>query len=452
MKSGARVVILGGGASGTLLAVQLLRGAGAEPLEVVVVERSATVGRGVAYGTTCPAHLLNAPAGAMSGLCGDDAHLVRWLRQRSTAWCESSFVPRQLYGDYLADLLETARAETRPSMTFRRLRGEAVAVEDADRPVVRLADGTSLLADRVIVAVGNQPSVAVPGGPGLTRYIGDPWDRDRLTSVAPGDHVAIAGSGLTAVDTILTLRDNGHKGRITAVSRRGLLPYAHEPDASKRPWDLSAHPDTDVSTARGLLRMVRTEVTSSAHRGSGWRSVIDALRPATPALWQRLPVDEQRRFRRHLARVWEVHRHRMAPDVAATITDLERRGRLEVERGRVVRVEQEGYALRVLVDGGVNRAMAVDWLANCTGPPASLEHSHEPLLLQMQAEGLLCPHPSGVGAAATSDGGILGADGRRISWLWAVGPLLRGTLWEVTAIPEIRDQTAQVASLVIDSL
>jgi len=193
-------------------------------------------------------------------------------------------------------------------------------------------------------------------------------------------------------------------------------------------------------------------VASSARRGSGWRSVIAALRPVPPTLWHQLPVDEQRRFRRHLARIWEVHRHRMAPAVAATVTHLERQGSLEVACGRVVGAEASNNRLRVTVDGPVNRSMTVDWLANCTGPPASLDQSTEPLLCQMQAAGLLCGHPSGVGVAAATDGGILRSDGRRIGWLWVVGPLLKGSQLEATAIPEIRKQTALVAELVASSL
>jgi len=46
---------------------------------------------------------------------------------------------------------------------------------------------------------------------------------------------------------------------------------------------------------------------------------MDGLRPHWDMLWRRLPEHEQRRFLQHVARYWEVHRHRMAPQVAATV-------------------------------------------------------------------------------------------------------------------------------------
>jgi uncharacterized NAD(P)/FAD-binding protein YdhS len=172
----------------------------------------------------------------------------------------------------------------------------------------------------------------------------------------------------------------------------------------------------------------------------------------TPTLWQQLPVDEQRRLCRHVARIWDVHRHRLAPDVASRVTSLERQGRLQIVRGRVISVEEGADRLQIGIDSFAHRTIAADWLINCTGPPSSLEHTDDPLLRQLQSDGLLYGHPSGVGAATDPDGGVLRADGRRIGWLWAVGPLLKGIRWEATAIPEIRGQTARVAGAVMDRL
>jgi uncharacterized NAD(P)/FAD-binding protein YdhS len=61
-----RVVVVGGGCSGTLLAAEIMSGAGQGRVEVVVVDPAETPGRGVAYSTSSLSHLLNVPAEQMS--------------------------------------------------------------------------------------------------------------------------------------------------------------------------------------------------------------------------------------------------------------------------------------------------------------------------------------------------------------------------------------------------
>ena len=449
MARNPRIVIIGGGASGTLAAVQLLRSP-ARRREIVLLERSGTVGPGVAYATTCSSHLLNVPAGSMSGLPDDPDHFVRWLRGTNPTSNHSSFVPRRVYGQYLADLLLDAQAHSSPSTTFCRLHGEAVSIDEARRPTIRLANRRSIVADAVVLALGHQRPADLPGGPGLSGYIDDPWTPDRLAVIGRNDHVALAGTGLTAIDALLTLRDNGHRGKITAISRHGLLPHAHDVSRSCSAVAPPAPGAGEVVTARGMLHLVRSEVMAGSRRGQDWRAVVDALRPVSPALWQRMSLEEQQRFARHLARYWDLHRHRVAPDVATFVADLQRQVRFEVVQGRVERVENRTGRLLVVTNRTAKREVDVDWLINCTGPPGNIRNADHPLVRQMRTAGLLSPHPSGFGVVATADGAVLRWNGRRIRWLWALGPLLKGALWESTAIPEIRDQAARLAEVVLN--
>jgi uncharacterized NAD(P)/FAD-binding protein YdhS len=85
------IAIVGGGASGTLLAAQLLRAGAAR---VVLIERAGRLGRGVAYGTGFAGHLLNVPAASMSALPDDPDHLLRFLREHhDPATAPTTFVP-----------------------------------------------------------------------------------------------------------------------------------------------------------------------------------------------------------------------------------------------------------------------------------------------------------------------------------------------------------------------
>ena len=115
--SRATIAIVGGGVAGTLTAMQLLRASAS--VRVVLINQDATIGRGVAYSTSSRSHLLNVPAARMSAFPDDPDHFLRWARMRlGPATPNDAFLPRQLYGEYVAELL-------RPSMRACAARRDA---------------------------------------------------------------------------------------------------------------------------------------------------------------------------------------------------------------------------------------------------------------------------------------------------------------------------------------
>src|SRR6266852_1933207 len=127
------VAIVGGGASGTLVAVQLLRQARG-PWRIALVERSGALARGLAYGPAESCHLLNVPAEGMSALPDDPGHFVRW-----SGAAPDAFVPRAVYGAYLEALLTEAHARAAPGVTLQLVCGEAVSAAVDDGGAVRVA-------------------------------------------------------------------------------------------------------------------------------------------------------------------------------------------------------------------------------------------------------------------------------------------------------------------------
>ena len=109
--------------------------------------------------------------------------------------------------------------------------GEAVDVEPRDAGcLVRLADGSALEADRVVLATGNEPPAPLPGAEALQdhpAWVGNPWQAWEHRLPADDGSIVILGTGLTAVDAIITLRALGWLGSIHAVSRHGWFPHAH---------------------------------------------------------------------------------------------------------------------------------------------------------------------------------------------------------------------------------
>ena len=423
------VVILGGGASGTLTAVALAALPDVGPL--TLVDRGGAFARGVAYSTQEPGHLLNVPAGRMSAIPDQPSHLLEWLAARGATPDPEAFLQRRLYGAYLGELLGATGSRV------KRVVDRAVALSsDGAGLRVDLAGGSALRARAAVLALGNFPPELPPGWSALPPRLAwrTPWASPEDWP-PPEAEVLLLGSGLTAVDVVLSLGARGHRGRIHLLSRRGLLPATHPPRM------LAAVPvGPRPQRLRALLRTFR-----EAAEREDFRAVLDTLRPELAALWRGLTHPEQRRFLRHLRPWFDVVRHRIPPEVGACIAALEAEGRLVRHTGRVVSIaEQDGrVALRYRPRGARTLAvLAVDVAVPTTGPVMDVRALDDPLVQSLLASGQARPGPHGLGFATADDGAVLGP---LRDQLWTLGGLRRGELWESTAIPEIRVQAREVA-------
>jgi len=287
-----RIGIVGGGATGALVAVHLARRFKVENAEIVLIEPRRNIGRGLAYSTHDPRHLLNVRVGNMSAFADQPDHLLDWLREqgtRSGVDCptEFCFVPRSTYGDYIGDLVGRAIA----SGAVRCVHDTCVdAVESVDSIALRLASGRAIVADRVVLATGFDAKPALDSVPAAQAWT------DASLDELPGDApILIVGSGLTMVDMAASLDRRGHRGPITVVSRRGLLPSAHRPVASRQ---LSADTVPFGAELSELLAWVRGLAARMSADGADWRSAVDAVRPHTQRFWRSMSGEQKRRFLR----------------------------------------------------------------------------------------------------------------------------------------------------------
>lgn len=426
--------IVGGGFSGTLLAVNLVRHEGPA---TTLFERNHRPGLGLAYSTVSQSHLLNVRAANMSALPDDPAHFERWV-QAEYGMPRSSFVPRAAYGRYLNGLLQAARAEAPDRLAI--VGAEIVALEAAPEGFRLLrADGGSHLARRLVLATGNLPASAPHGieaeALGST-YLNDPWLPDLVES--PDRHAAtlLIGTGLTAIDVALLLRESGHRGPIVALSRRGLLPRVHGEAQTVPP--LAAPPKP---AALAILRHLRAQAAEI-----GWRAAIDQLRPHSQNLWRRMSLAERRRFLRHGRTLWDVHRHRMAPEVAGQLQALIAEGSFNVQAGRILsaRRERDGVTVRIRRRDGREEALHVARIVNCTGPGPVQGCAH-PLIRSLLQQRLGHADPLGMGLETDHLCRVLDSRREPLPGLYAVGPLTRGSFWEITAVPDIRHQVWSLA-------
>jgi uncharacterized NAD(P)/FAD-binding protein YdhS len=449
------VAIIGGGFTGTTLAAQLLRCAGSS-LSVVVVEKSASVGRGLAYGTKSKSLLLNVRARNMSAFADDPQHFRRWAQANyDSTTGPGSFLPREVYGRYLEALLNEAASSNGKRLQWIKDEATGLSPTCESAVEIELRSGKCLLADRVVLAVGNfppaNPLAGLDGGK-VSRYCRDPWSAEAFEGVENLKTILLIGSGLTSVDLAIQLRAHRFRGTIHVLSRRGLLPRWHKAvDAGPPFWNESSPKNT-----RGLLRLVREQVRQGQEQGVEWQSVFDSLRPLVGQIWQSLPTQEKRRFLRHVRPYWEVHRHRAATEIARIIENELARRTFQLHAGRITDYQEKDHKVNVTYlarHTGEEHRLSVDRVINCTGPETDCRRLRDPLITSLLARGLTRPDPLFLGLDVSSDGALIDRDCAVSRRLYAVGPLRKGDLWESTAVPEIRQQVSKlVEHLVTGSL
>jgi len=453
------LAVIGGGLSGALVVVHLLRLAPAGT-QITLIERQPPVGRGVAYGTEAGEHLLNVPAARMSAFADDPLHFVRWLGERvgrlgyPDQVLPDDFLPRHIYGDYISSVFADARAQAPDTVRFTNVTGEVIDIEERPEGRARLllGDGRTIDADRVVLALGVLPGEypikrSMPFFHGR-RYVHVPWKSEVLEGIGKDQDVLIVGAGLTANDIIVQLHRLGHRGTVHALSRRGLRPRSHRPGIPPHPPFLKA--DALPTTVRALLHLLRAEI----RRGGDWRAVVDSVRPFSHALWQGFSWEERGRFMRHVRPFWDVHRHRIAPQVAAEIDHLALNGRLKFYAGRLQSLrETPSGAEAVFRKRGTEDLVTLNVakVINCTGPRTDYSKYQHPLYINLLARGLIDHDPLALGLNATPEGEVNRYRAGPSGWLYAIGAPLKGVLWESTAVPEIRVQSAALAQRILSS-
>lgn len=436
-------VIIGAGASGALVTAQFQRQA--RQSRVALVGVGPRPARGVAYETPYRTNLLNVPAWNMSGFPDDCDHFLRWLTAHLPETHAGTFAPRTVYGDYLADILDEALAS--PNV-FHTPHQAVDLTHYGDVWTLHLDDGTTLDASQVVLALGNLP----PNDPlkleadTFPAYFRNPWAADVATGLPPNAPVFLIGMGLTMVDVALALRERGHRGPITAISRHGGLSQVHAPYT---PRPLVKLPNA-FRTPYTALRWIRDEIRT----GGEWRAVIDSLRPFTADIWRGWSPAQRASFMRHARYLWDLHRHRMAPEIAAQLDELLQSGTLTLHHGRPLSLNASEKGLIVTwwsLEHGETRQTEVARLVNCTGPNRDFRHVASPFLANLRNHGWLTPDPLRLGWETDLDGRLIGHDGLPVPGLFTLGPLRIPALWESIAIPEIRVQAAKLVQTLLST-
>lgn len=439
------VTIIGGGASGVLLAAHLLRDHDTD-IRVTLIERRGQFGQGVAYSANQRDHIVNVPARGMSAFADDPDHFWRWLQARNYPSATGSwvFVPRRLYGVYLEHVLSEA-GRSRPGRLVVHA-AEAVALRETGQAVETLLDnGTSISGRYAVLAVGHETQPA--RGRGIAVRVGS----ERDTALDPDASVMILGSGLSMVDAWLSLAQADHRGPILVVSRNGLLPKAHR-DVPPLPIDAADVPfGTNLPYFLGWFRAL---VADTEKNGGDWRSVIDGLRPFNQRIWQSWTEHTRRQALRHLRPWWNIHRHRLPPELHRRLSAAVAGGQVKLVAAEFVGIERFVDGVRVAIrprGGRARQSIDVARVYDCGGVTVDVATSSNPLIRDLIANGVGRPDPLRIGLDVDDRCHVIDGAGEPLGHLLAVGPLTRGRFFEIEAIPDIRRQCAEIARYILDS-
>jgi len=403
------LAIIGGGASAVLLLAQLAKIPAAQGMRVDLYERNKdNLALGLAYSTQQNVHLLNVRASNMSAYQDNKDHFAEWAKGRG--FDAQSFVPRKMYGEYLAEQWEIIKN----TLSLNIVEADVETVKKISPDEYALSYGMRKRSYRIVVqATGNVKRIQPKVDKGVAWYFDDPWSID-FTQLISMREIALVGSGLTAIDMVLALYAKKFAGRISIYSRHALPPASHAAPATYPSFLLPEEPkegeekpkEKERLSPYKVLRLIRQHVKEAGKKDIPWQAVIDSIRPHTNDIWNDWTKKEREKFMKRCFTLWNVHRHRMAPEIARALEILMKTERVVFIKTSIDKISA-GPTLR-----GSNGEFKADAVINCLG----YRYREEGKIFEVTEK---------------------------------IGPPRFGDLFETTAIPEIRAQAAEIAAAIL---
>ncbi len=401
-----KIAIIGFGFSGTMTAVHLIKNA-ALPFELILIENRERFNKGIAYLPYSKKHILNVVASRMSAFPDKADHFVNWASQQDEFsgthrnLLENAYLPRAMYGQYLAEIWKKALQSSAAQKVRVIVKDAQVLKMDVSENEISLAlsNNENLTADYCVIATGNN----LPGNPDIPNtnffnsphYFRNPWDANAVANCNPKVPVLILGNGLSMVDTVMGLIEKGFGNTIHSLSPHGfsLMPNKY----AGFNYSVISGELNNKKKLLEILRIVNRHIRLGRKLGFNGEPIVDAMRPFTQHIWQNLTTHEKRLFITRLRHAWDTARHRIPAHIHAHICDLKKNGILYTYAGKLTDISNEKGLIKV------------NFFDN----------------LQVKENELN---------------------------VFALGSLLKGVLWESTAVKELREQAETVANQLIKKI
>ncbi|GGB76973.1 FAD/NAD(P)-binding protein [Dyadobacter sediminis] len=477
------ITIIGGGACGISAFIELFlqfRIAGLhQQVSITIIEENQEVGKGLAFGTKQPGHILNTQADLMGIHYTEPQHFSEWLIENAESVEDEvvdnqgrneAFTTRRLYGDYLKaqfdHYFELAQKE---GMQVEIIHASALEVEKTrDGFTVHLSGEKTHSCHYLILAPGTPVANNYPDLENKKNYFPSPWPSSLIIENVPKTaNVGVLGSSLSAIDALMTLADNGHEGKITFYSLDGLLPRVQpenpEPYECKFLTLKNLH-QIQRSKLRNpkvkeLFRLFMQEAEDYAGKKIDWKAtervgkpasellkqdiriaqeggdalivIPYALRYTSSEMWKNLDESERIRFKKWLGGYWGINRHCMPLVNAERINRLFDNQQLKIipELKEVTHDPEKGFVLTY----GDGQTTTEEFLINATGPASSVKMMKSELMAALAESGLVEPEPVG-GIKIHAQTMQIVKDSKPYPNFYALGHITNGTLLDVNAV------------------
>lgn len=479
------VAIIGAGFSGIVTAYELVHQAKFS-LDIYLFDPSSYSGKGIAYSTNCPLHLLNVTAERMSALENDPHHFLHWLQKEPGLWrkldpsfCQlkierNLYFPRMIYGNYLQHIVDlTNETAEKKEIRIYWIKKNVIDIKSKESGLLEIiTDSGVQQAINVAILATGIPWTRPISNPSFldanAGYLEAPWPilthMDQASQWLQGTTstttIALIGSGLTMLDAAAALYFMGFPGRIEVISRLALLPQAH--NHTLTPLKPFSDPNEFPKTALKILKKLhKLSLPARKKHGYDWRAIINAMRPITNSLWTLLPRIEKQRFLRHLFTRWNVYRHRSPQQTLDIFETYKNQKRLKINKALAISIEKIDQKIHItMIDSktGSHFKKSFDRVINCSGPNFNLNKFSSQLIKNLLQSRLATPDPLGLGLQVdvytliTAMGRNRKEHNSSHQNIFALGSLLFGTYFETLAVPEIRIQCQKVASQTLERM
>lgn len=479
-----RIAIVGGGACGTAtfihLVLKLIVTPESEPVSFALIEKRDEIGPGLAYGTGQKGHLLNTSAGLMGIFAQEQNHFVEWMASHrelidaeysGIATDEHSYPPRELYGIYLKETfeeyVELARQHGMTVNLYHELAVDAAIAEEG--ATVTLESGRIIEADVLVLATGTPKSNTFNDLESSPNYLDSPWPAGRiLDTITDKDaSVCVLGASLTAIDAIITLVNNGHRGPIKLYSKDGLIPRVQSPE--EKPFDRK---DLTIGNVRRIIReqkralrasdlfrlfraeverikgpldwkqfrrigksqldLLNEDIEQALQGDSIFQNILYSTRYSSFAIWQLLPQDERIRFSKWLKPYSDINRHAIPLQNAYKLRDLLASGQVTVTAySDEVTWDDKTRRFTMTTEKGFTDE--ADYIINATGPATKAEKMLVPVLERLLEKNQLVPCEAG-GVQADVNTMQLYVPNMGDAPAYGIGHLLVGELFDTNSV------------------
>ena len=438
-----------------------------EPIELFIVNDQQRISKGVAYAPYSKQHLLNVVAGKMSAFPDVPDHFLDWIMKREEfinkdrSIIAISFLPRHFYGVYLEEIYKTILDKKKTGATFfSTIESRVFDIELADDHLnLKLGNGQTLVTDFCILAIGNH----LPRNPAIKnnnfykseKYFRNPWYVNSVSAIDSAEPVVIIGNGLTMVDTVIGLVEQGWDNMIYSISPNGFNILPHTKNHVKY-TGLTDELQEDV-TLLDVVRLVNKHRKILSKQGILVEAVIDSLRPYTHKIWKKLSDNDRKKFMARLRHMWGVARHRIPAQLFDQLDKLINAGKLHIVAGKLLDVKIENDTVIVEYFDKEKKTYFSQKAArviNCTGPETDISRlAEDNFLKKCLQKGILYQDELKLGIRTNTETfRVMKKEGGCHNNLFTLGNNLKGELWESTAVNELRMQAKNLAERITSLL